>query len=125
MTKTMTNLEVAKNIVELIGGKNNVVKAANCMTRLRVTVKDASLVKSNELKKAEGVLGLVENGDYIQIVLGPGKAKKITDICIDELGLPRDGAVTEDWKENKAQIKGAQKENNFKRLCFKIVLKLV
>ena len=87
MTKTMTNLEVAKNIVELIGGKNNVVKAANCMTRLRVTVKDASLVKSNELKKAEGVLGLVENGDYIQIVLGPGKAKKITDICIDELGL--------------------------------------
>ena len=77
MTKTMTNLEVAKNIVELIGGKNNVVKAANCMTRLRVTVKDASLVKSEELKKTEGVLGLVENGNYIQIVLGPGKAKKI------------------------------------------------
>ena len=116
MTKTMTNLEVAKNIVELIGGKNNVVKAANCMTRLRVTVKDASLVKNEELKKYEGVLGIVETGDYIQIVLGPGKAKKITDICIDELGLPRDGAVTEDWKENKAQIKGAQKENKFKKM---------
>ncbi|HOK63102.1 MAG TPA: PTS transporter subunit EIIB, partial [Soehngenia sp.] len=36
----MDNKELAKRIVELVGGKENVLKAANCMTRLRITVKD-------------------------------------------------------------------------------------
>ena len=112
----MSNQDLAKKIVELIGGKDNVVKAANCMTRLRVTVKDENLVKEDELKKTDGVLGLVKNGNYIQVVLGPGKAKKVADICVEELGLPRDGVGTEDWKENKAAIKGAQKESKFKKI---------
>lgn len=112
----MSNLELAKKIVEVIGGKVNIVKATNCMTRLRVTVKDLGLIKEDELKNIDGVLGVVKNGNYIQIVLGPGKAKKITDICIDELGVPRDSGVTEDWKENKSAIKGAQKESKFKRI---------
>lgn len=111
----MTNLELAKKIVELVGGKDNVIKAINCMTRLRVTLKDESLVKSDELKNTEGVLGIVANGDYLQIVLGPGKARKVTDICVEELGIPKDGVVTEDWKKNKEAIKGAQKENKFKK----------
>ena len=112
----MSNLELAKKIVEVIGGKVNIVKATNCMTRLRVTVKDLGLIKEEELKNIDGVLGVVKNGNYIQIVLGPGKAKKITDICIDELGVPRDSGVTEDWKENKSAIKGAQKESKFKKV---------
>lgn len=111
----MTNLELAKKIVELVGGKDNVVKAVNCMTRLRVTLKDESLVKSDELKNTEGVLGIVSNGDYLQIVLGPGKARKVKDICVEELGIPKDEVVTEDWKKNKEAIKGAQKENKFKK----------
>lgn len=111
----MTNLELAKKIVELVGGKDNVVKAVNCMTRLRVTLKDESLVKSDELKNTEGVLGIVSNGDYLQIVLGPGKARKVTDICVEELGISKDEVVTEDWKKNKEAIKGAQKENKFKK----------
>lgn len=112
----MTNLELAKVIVNLVGGKENVVKAANCMTRLRLTVKNASEIKIEDLKNTNGVLGVIQNGNYIQIVLGPGKAKKVTDICIDEFGFPRDGVVTENWKENKNYIKGNQKENKFKQV---------
>lgn len=112
----MTNLELAKIIVDLVGGKENVIKAANCMTRLRLTLKDASIVKIQNLKNTDGVLGAVENGNYLQVVLGPGKAKKVTDICIEELGLPRDGVVTEDWKGNKQAIKANQKENKFKKV---------
>ena len=41
----MTNLELAKVIVDLVGGKGNVIKAANCMTRHRLTIKDIELVK--------------------------------------------------------------------------------
>lgn len=111
----MTNLELAKIIVNLIGGKENVVKATNCMTRLRLTVKDTSIVRMNDLKNTDGILGIVDNGNYIQVVLGPGKAKKVTDICIDELGVPRDGVVTDDWKGNKEAIKSTQKENKFKK----------
>lgn len=110
----MTNLELAQKIVELIGGKDNILKVANCMTRLRVTLKDESKVNSEELKKTVGILGIVQDGSYIQIVLGPGKAKKVADICIEELKLPKDTLVASDWKENKATIKGTQKENKFK-----------
>ncbi|WP_066890843.1 PTS transporter subunit EIIC [Clostridium nigeriense] len=112
----MTNLELAKAIVKLIGGKENVIKTANCMTRLRLTLKDTSTVNIDSLKNIEGVLGVIENGNYLQVVLGPGKAKKVTDICVEELGLPRDGIVTEGWKENKEAIKASQKENKFKKL---------
>lgn len=111
----MTNLELAQKIVELIGGKDNILKVANCMTRLRVTLKDESKVNSEELKKTVGILGIVQDGSYIQIVLGPGKAKKVADICIEELNLPKDTLVAGDWKENKATIKGTQKENKFKK----------
>ena len=109
----MTNLELAKQIVSLLGGKENVVKAANCMTRLRVTCRNTELVDKDQIKALEGVLGLVNEGDYYQIILGPGKAKKVTDICVEELGLPRD-AVSTDWQENKAEIKGQQKQSKLK-----------
>ena len=88
----MNNKELAVKLVELVGGKSNVVKAGNCMTRLRLTVKDVSKVQSDEIKNTEGVLGLVVDGSSYQIVLGPGKVKKVMDICAEELGLPRDSA---------------------------------
>lgn len=112
----MTNLELAKLLVDLMGGKDNVTKAANCMTRLRVEVKDESLVKAVDIKKAEGVLGYIPDGKSIQIVLGPGKAKKVTDICVDELGLPRVQDGTSDWKGNKEAMKSMQKQNPFKNV---------
>ncbi|WP_313128565.1 PTS transporter subunit EIIC [Anaerocolumna sp.] len=111
----MSNLELAKKLVELVGGKDNVDKATNCMTRLRLTVKNADLVKAEEIKNTEGVMGYIVDGNSLQIVLGPGKAKKVADICTDELGLPKVKAITEDWKENKAAMKTAQKQSPFKK----------
>ncbi len=111
----MSNLELAKKLVELVGGKDNVDKATNCMTRLRLTVKNADLVKAEEIKNTEGVMGYIVDGNSLQIVLGPGKAKKVADICTDELGLPKVKAITEDWKDNKAAMKTAQKQSPFKK----------
>ena len=109
----MSNSELAKVLVDLLGGKNNVTKTANCMTRLRVTCKDAALVNTGEIKNTEGVLGLVVEGNNYQIVLGPGKVKKVTDICIEELGLPRNTSDS-GWEANKEQIKSAQKQSKIK-----------
>ena len=111
----MTNVELAKLLVDLMGGKENVTKASNCMTRVRVEVKERDRVKDNEIKSAEGVLGYVAEGNSLQIVLGPGKAKKVTDICTEELGLPKVKTETADWKENKDAIKSMQKQNAFKK----------
>lgn len=111
----MSNMELAKKLVALIGGKDNVVKATNCMTRFRVTVKDHLLVKEADIKATEGVMGVVTDGRSLQIVLGPGKAKKVTDICTNELGLPKDAMEAGDWKENKEMIKSVQKTGGFKQ----------
>lgn len=111
----MTNLELAKKLVALLGGKSNVEKAAHCMTRLRVTCKDSNRVNEKEIKECEGVLGLVVEGNSYQIVLGPGKVKKVTDICTQELGLPKAGGHGSDWEENKAAIKGQQKQGKLKQ----------
>lgn len=111
----MNNTELAKKLVELIGGKDNVLKATNCMTRLRITVKNAALVDDAGIKATEGVLGIVVENNAYQIVLGPGKAKKVADICTDELGLPKVDEGLGDWKENKAAIKSTQKEGPVKK----------
>jgi len=112
----MTNLELATKIVELAGGKDNIIKAANCMTRLRLTVKSLALVKQEDLKNLEGILGLVVDGNAFQIVLGPGKVKKIADICTGQLGLSSSGGTVGDWEKNKADIKSGQKQNGFKAM---------
>lgn len=109
----MTNQEIAKKIVAAMGGKENIAKATNCMTRLRATAKDPSKVDQEALKNTDGVLGLMVEGDYYQIVLGPGKAKKVADITTGELGVPKDAAPI-DWKENKEEIKSHQKQSKLK-----------
>lgn len=123
----MTNAELAKIIVDLLGGKENVVKTAHCMTRLRVTCKDKSRVHEDEIKNTEGVLGFVAEGANYQIVLGPGKVKKVTDICIEELGIPRN-AGDGGWEANKEEIKNRQKKSrvrDFMKLISEIFVPMI
>lgn len=68
---------VAENIQDVIGGKGNVLQIAYCMTRLRLTLADRSKVDMEALKKIEGVMGVVEQGDQVQIILGPGRVTKV------------------------------------------------
>ena len=61
----------AVNIINLLGGRANIVDVDACMTRLRVTVKDATQVGSEEEWKAEGAMGLVMKGQGVQAIYGP------------------------------------------------------
>lgn len=61
----------AVNIINLLGGRANVVDVDACMTRLRVTVKDADKVGNAEQWKAEGAMGLVMKGQGVQAIYGP------------------------------------------------------
>ena len=61
----------AVNIINLLGGRANIVDVDACMTRLRVTVKEAEKVGTEEQWKAEGAMGLVMKGQGVQAIYGP------------------------------------------------------
>ncbi|NLY45382.1 MAG: PTS transporter subunit EIIC [Tissierella sp.] len=108
-----TNKGLADKILELVGGGENIVTVTNCMTRLRIKVRDSSKVKMDELKNTEGVLGVVGT-DSLQVVVGPGKAKKLADIFVDDFGFTGNSVGTEDWQDTKADIKAKQKKGPLK-----------
>lgn len=108
----MTNKELAKLIMDQVGGDANVGSAAHCMTRLRLKVKDDSKVNIEGLKDIDGVMGVVES-DTLQIVVGPGKAKKVYDALIETFDVSKGGDV-ESWEDNKEAIKAGQKDSGLK-----------
>lgn len=64
-------------LLRLVGGPANVRSVAHCMTRLRLGLADRSLVRDAELRAHPEVLGVVEDEDAYQIVLGPGKVARV------------------------------------------------
>lgn len=109
----MTNQELSRKILELVGGKENVTAATNCMTRLRVNLKDYAKADIEGLKNTEGVLQVIEM-DNLHIVLGPGKAKKVTDQFKQDAGVAEGVSTESNWKENKAAVKAGQKQGKVK-----------
>lgn len=67
----MTNQELAVKIVELTGGAANIERAAHCMTRLRLNLKDNDLIQMEELKALKGVLGAQIQNKQLQVIIGP------------------------------------------------------
>ncbi len=84
---------LAAQIVELIGGKDNIAHAAHCITRLRITPKDTSLVKLDEIKKL-GVIGAQMIGDQVQVIIG-NDINEVYDAFIKESGVAREAAIDE------------------------------
>ena len=71
----MDYTNTAKEILEKVGGKANVSSVTHCMTRLRLTLKDESIVKDDEIKAIKGVVGLMKKAGQYQIVIGNEVAK--------------------------------------------------
>ena len=69
--KTAANGSQAERIIALLGGRENITLVDACMTRLRVTVKDLSLVAEKGAWKAEGALGPIKKDNGIQAIYGP------------------------------------------------------
>ncbi|MGN8689782.1 PTS transporter subunit EIIC [Atopobiaceae bacterium HCP3S3_F7] len=62
--------EQARRILELLGGRDNVVDVLSCVTRLRVTVRDPALVADDAAFREAGAMGAVKRGDAVQVVVG-------------------------------------------------------
>lgn len=77
---TAVNQEMVNTLIQLLGGKANIQTAGNCMTRLRISLHNPQLAQVAQLKKVEGVMGVVEVQNQLQIILGPGKALKAAEL---------------------------------------------
>jgi Phosphotransferase system IIC components, glucose/maltose/N-acetylglucosamine-specific len=76
---------LAKEIIEQLGGTENIADLASCMTRLRVKPIDYEKVNLNGLKNVDGVMGVVE-AETLQIILGPGIVTKVANEVSDLTG---------------------------------------
>lgn len=85
----MKYLEIAKKILPALGGKENLVRVHNCLTRLRTTVKEPSWVKVEELENIDEVKSVIVEGSEVHVVLGAGTAKKVTEEIIRMFDVPR------------------------------------
>lgn len=120
----MTNEELVKVILDKVGGRDNVLAATNCMTRLRIDVKDDAKIDEEGLKGTEGVMGVVHDKvGYVEVVVGPGKCRKCADICAS-MDIPAAAgvqasegmSVQNDWKANKEAVKAGQKQSKVKAM---------
>lgn len=73
----MSNEQLAREIVDSVGGKNNLTFLENCMTRVRIDVRNPEAVDVERLKMLDGIMGVVCENDNIQLVVGTGKCVKI------------------------------------------------
>ena len=103
----MSNTEIAKKVIDAIGGVENVSSVAHCATRLRVMVKDEAKVDKDAVENIEKVQGAFFNSGQYQIIFGTGTVNKIYDEVV-ALGLP-----TSSKDEMKAEA--AKQGNWFQR----------
>jgi PTS system sucrose-specific IIC component len=84
---------IAQKLIDNLGGPENIMALECCMTRLRVDPRDLGRVNQAALKKVEGVKGVIQTGNQVQIILGPGLAQKVTD-AVAAIVKRGGGAVT-------------------------------
>lgn len=98
----------AKEVLEKIGGRDNIISAAHCATRLRLVIKDNDLCDSKAVENVDGVKGVFFAQGQLQIIFGTGIVNKVYDAFIKEAG------ITESSKEEVKQAANAR-QNVFKR----------
>lgn len=92
-----------KRIVELVGGEENITSISHCFTRLRFILMDRSKVNDQELERAEGVIGLIDAGGQLQVVIG-NSVSKYYEAALKMYPLTGDGPIEEENKENMSLL---------------------
>lgn len=96
----MNNQDIAKKVIEALGGRENVNSVAHCATRLRVMVKDEGKINKEVIENLDKVQGAFFNSGQYQIIFGTGTVNKMYDEVV-ALGLPT--SSKEDMKAEAAK----------------------
>lgn len=62
--------QLAKEVVDAVGGKENIISVTNCMTRLRFVLKDDSIPNKEQVCSVKGVKGVMNQGGQYQVIIG-------------------------------------------------------
>ena len=76
-----SNEQIAKDVLEAVGGSENVSAVTHCMTRLRFNLVDQDVPNDDAVKEIPGVLGVVRNGGQYQVVIGQNVSKVYPEVC--------------------------------------------
>ncbi len=77
----------AEELVPLLGGKENLISAAHCATRLRLVVADNSKINQKAIENVDGVKGTFQSNGQFQIIIGTGTVNKVYDEFLAVTGL--------------------------------------
>ena len=77
----------AEEIFSHLGGKDNIISAAHCATRLRLVIADNSKIDTKALEEVEGVKGLFDSNGQLQLIIGTGTVNKVYDEFLAVTGL--------------------------------------
>ncbi|MBP3950435.1 sucrose-specific PTS transporter subunit IIBC [Bacillus suaedae] len=73
----MNHQEIAERLVELLGGKDNIVSATHCATRLRLVIEDEGQINKEEIEELDGVKGAFSSSGQFQVIFGTGTVNKV------------------------------------------------
>ena len=102
------NAKIAEDVLAAVGGKENVNSALHCMTRLRFTLKDESVVNDDTVKNIPGVLGVAKTGGQYQVIIGTNVPEVYDEVV--KLGVAAGGEVDENLDADVAAKKLTPKE---------------
>ena len=101
----MNHDELGKKLFEVLGGRKNITHAYNCMTRLRVQLRQKDEALLSAIKQVPGVMGVHDAEEELHIILGPGTATQVTTVVNDLLGKAAPKPQIGDGKELHQQIR--------------------
>lgn len=102
--------ELAKTILDFVGGIGNIEKVNYCATRLRFSIKDTSLVKDEEIKKLKGVISTINRGSNYQVVIGTEVRRVYDELPLAEVDKERNDSVEENGTmKNKSFLQSMKK----------------
>ncbi|TLS36940.1 sucrose-specific PTS transporter subunit IIBC [Pseudalkalibacillus caeni] len=104
----MDTHEVAQQLVTLLGGKNNVISATHCATRLRLVIEDESRINKEAIEEIEGVKGAFSSSGQFQIIFGTGAVNKVYSEFAPLVGV----SMEEDKSSNVSHGDAAKKKMN-------------
>lgn len=113
--------KVAKEILNLLGGEENIISATHCATRLRVVVKNEKKVDKNKIEKLDDVKGMFTSGGQFQIIIGQGKVNKVYKAFIEGTNISE--ASLSDTKN--AAMKNMNPFERFARMLSNIFVPII
>lgn len=105
----MDYAKCAKEVYENLGGRENLVSAAHCATRLRLVTVDNSKIDMKKLENIDGVKGVFSNNGQLQLIIGTGTVNKVYDEFLKVSGMT---AATKE----EVKAAAAAKQPLFKRM---------